>query len=294
MVGICLRARKHKLIEFEGEMLFQRRDDDVPIFLLKPIKEIRQALDKKAEEIKRGVSPAPQATSVLMDKRSRSPSPNISRIEPKKQTAKVPEIKEPTKQVDPKVNTKGKIQESVSLVPPPIIEVLNEKEETVTVEIENTPVINVIDEKEKVTLEKESTTTEVLDGNVEKVTVETENTPVKVEDEKPVTEVPVVVLPPTSEDKQQESEQIVPEITHEGQDPLPEENNKEVKDKDIEEIISEEVSSGVESEVANKQDQSELISASSSTFEIVEEIVPVDENNNTSKDEKPNDNSNTI
>ncbi|XP_067636923.1 mucin-1 [Eurosta solidaginis] len=68
VVGILLRARKHKLVEFEGEMLFQRRDDDVPIFLLKPIVEIRQELNAKIEDIKRGGSPAPQATSLLLDK----------------------------------------------------------------------------------------------------------------------------------------------------------------------------------------------------------------------------------
>lgn len=39
---MLLRARKHKLVLFKGEMLYQRRDDDVPILLLKPLKEIRQ------------------------------------------------------------------------------------------------------------------------------------------------------------------------------------------------------------------------------------------------------------
>lgn len=68
VVGILLRARKHKLLEFEGEMLYQRRDDDVPIFLLRPIKDIRQELNAKIEDIKRGTSPAPQSTSVLLDK----------------------------------------------------------------------------------------------------------------------------------------------------------------------------------------------------------------------------------
>ncbi|XP_011176855.2 uncharacterized protein LOC105208611 isoform X1 [Zeugodacus cucurbitae] len=68
VVGILLRARKHKLVDFEGEMLFQRRDDDVPVFLLKPILEIRHELESKIEEIKRAGSPAPQATSLLLDK----------------------------------------------------------------------------------------------------------------------------------------------------------------------------------------------------------------------------------
>ncbi|XP_043919929.1 actin-binding Rho-activating protein-like [Protopterus annectens] len=34
VVGILLRARKHGLVHFEGEMLWQRRDDDVIITLL--------------------------------------------------------------------------------------------------------------------------------------------------------------------------------------------------------------------------------------------------------------------
>ncbi|KAM8719609.1 hypothetical protein ACLKA7_005789 [Drosophila subpalustris] len=93
VVGILLRARKHKLLDFEGEMLYQRRDDDVPIFLLRPIKEIRLELNDKIEEIKRGASPtAPQSTSVMLDKaaheqklkvnaerlsKSRTPSPVV-------------------------------------------------------------------------------------------------------------------------------------------------------------------------------------------------------------------------
>lgn len=42
VVGILLRARKHGLVVFEGEMLFQRRDDHVIIQLLKPIAELRE------------------------------------------------------------------------------------------------------------------------------------------------------------------------------------------------------------------------------------------------------------
>ncbi|XP_069193581.1 actin-binding Rho-activating protein [Procambarus clarkii] len=49
VVGILLRARKYGLLDFEGEILFQGRDDDVPIFLLKPIKEIREELGKDQE-----------------------------------------------------------------------------------------------------------------------------------------------------------------------------------------------------------------------------------------------------
>ena len=41
LVGVLLRARKHGLVHFEGETLFQRRDDHVPVSLLRPSKEIR-------------------------------------------------------------------------------------------------------------------------------------------------------------------------------------------------------------------------------------------------------------
>uniref|UniRef100_A0A914XEM1 Costars domain-containing protein n=1 Tax=Plectus sambesii TaxID=2011161 RepID=A0A914XEM1_9BILA len=41
IVGLLLRARKHKLVSFEGEMLFQRRDEDKLIVLLKPLEEVR-------------------------------------------------------------------------------------------------------------------------------------------------------------------------------------------------------------------------------------------------------------
>jgi len=50
LVGILLRTRKQKLVDFEGEVLFQRRDDDVPIILLKPIEEIRKILNARIAE----------------------------------------------------------------------------------------------------------------------------------------------------------------------------------------------------------------------------------------------------
>ncbi|XP_071513751.1 actin-binding Rho-activating protein-like isoform X2 [Panulirus ornatus] len=49
VVGMLLRARKYGLLDFEGETLFQRRDDDVPILLLRPIQEIRDELHKDQE-----------------------------------------------------------------------------------------------------------------------------------------------------------------------------------------------------------------------------------------------------
>ncbi|XP_017852164.1 fruit protein pKIWI501 isoform X2 [Drosophila busckii] len=100
VVGILLRARKHKLLEFEGEMLYQRRDDNVPIFLLRPIADIRHEINAKVEEIKRGTSPAPQSTSVLLDKsahekklKSRTPSPAVP-IKAKSKSP-VPKAEEP-------------------------------------------------------------------------------------------------------------------------------------------------------------------------------------------------------
>ncbi|XP_055317968.1 actin-binding Rho-activating protein isoform X2 [Sitodiplosis mosellana] len=66
LVGLLLRARKHKFVDFEGEMLFQRRDDDVPIFMLKTTDEIKAILNEKIEEVRRSSSPNPQATSILI------------------------------------------------------------------------------------------------------------------------------------------------------------------------------------------------------------------------------------
>ncbi|KAL3282369.1 hypothetical protein HHI36_005555 [Cryptolaemus montrouzieri] len=55
LVGMLLRARKHKLVDFEGECLFQRRDDHVPIILLKSIEEIRTIFQEKIETAKKGL-----------------------------------------------------------------------------------------------------------------------------------------------------------------------------------------------------------------------------------------------
>lgn len=67
LVGLLLRARKHKFVEFEGEMLFQRRDDDVPIFMLKTPDEIKEVLNEKIEEVRRSSSPNPQPTNILIN-----------------------------------------------------------------------------------------------------------------------------------------------------------------------------------------------------------------------------------
>ncbi|CAI4230937.1 unnamed protein product [Auanema sp. JU1783] len=45
VVGMLLRARKHNMVDFEGEMLFQRRDEEVVITLLLTTEEIKYAYD---------------------------------------------------------------------------------------------------------------------------------------------------------------------------------------------------------------------------------------------------------
>uniref|UniRef100_A0A0K0DAC7 Costars domain-containing protein n=1 Tax=Angiostrongylus cantonensis TaxID=6313 RepID=A0A0K0DAC7_ANGCA len=45
VVGMLLRARKHRMVCFEGEMLFQRRDDDVLITLLLSDDEIQYRMN---------------------------------------------------------------------------------------------------------------------------------------------------------------------------------------------------------------------------------------------------------
>merc|ERR1711892_765378 len=41
VVGLLLRARKYKLVEFEGETLFQGRDTKTPVFLIRSIEEVK-------------------------------------------------------------------------------------------------------------------------------------------------------------------------------------------------------------------------------------------------------------
>jgi hypothetical protein len=51
VVGLLLRARKYNLLHFEGECLFQRFHDYVPIYLMHPMNEIKEALTVKQEEV---------------------------------------------------------------------------------------------------------------------------------------------------------------------------------------------------------------------------------------------------
>ena len=46
VVGMLLRARKQNLVDFEGEMLFQRRDDNVVITLLRMPEDIQNDSDE--------------------------------------------------------------------------------------------------------------------------------------------------------------------------------------------------------------------------------------------------------
>ena len=45
LLGMLLRARKYGLVDFEGECLFQRQDDDVIITLLCPASKVKKMLD---------------------------------------------------------------------------------------------------------------------------------------------------------------------------------------------------------------------------------------------------------
>lgn len=51
LVGMLMRARKQGLIDFQGEMLFQRRDDDVQIKLIKMPDELEIDIQKRAKEL---------------------------------------------------------------------------------------------------------------------------------------------------------------------------------------------------------------------------------------------------
>lgn len=44
----------------------QRRDDDVPIFMLKPISEIKELLNEKVDQVRRSVSPHPVPVGSLL------------------------------------------------------------------------------------------------------------------------------------------------------------------------------------------------------------------------------------
>ena len=60
VVGLLLRARKHELLTFEGEVLFQKFHDHVPIYLLRPLDKIKEIMTAKQSDIRRSLSPNPR------------------------------------------------------------------------------------------------------------------------------------------------------------------------------------------------------------------------------------------
>ncbi|KAH7722621.1 hypothetical protein AAVH_09872 [Aphelenchoides avenae] len=51
LVGMLIRARKYGLVEFEGEMLYQRQDDHKPVRLLKTLDEVRQVMQYSGDPV---------------------------------------------------------------------------------------------------------------------------------------------------------------------------------------------------------------------------------------------------
>lgn len=48
---MLIRARKYGLVDFQGEMLYQRQDEDKIITLLKPINEIRRMFKESGDPV---------------------------------------------------------------------------------------------------------------------------------------------------------------------------------------------------------------------------------------------------
>lgn len=63
VVGLLIAAKKRGFVYFEPEILFQRRDDDVVIALMKPLEEIRLIIDRSLSPSPRP-SPAPSPSPV--------------------------------------------------------------------------------------------------------------------------------------------------------------------------------------------------------------------------------------
>ncbi|CAO4369874.1 unnamed protein product [Caenorhabditis nigoni] len=64
LVGMLIRARKYGLVHFEGEMLYQRQDDEKVITMLMALQEIRESLTASGDpanciQIRRSSAPAP-------------------------------------------------------------------------------------------------------------------------------------------------------------------------------------------------------------------------------------------
>lgn len=56
VVGILIRGRRHNYLKFDGEMLYQRKDDMVPIYLIKTISDIRTSIHEKQAEIQKQIN----------------------------------------------------------------------------------------------------------------------------------------------------------------------------------------------------------------------------------------------
>uniref|UniRef100_A0A1B6GIJ3 Costars domain-containing protein n=1 Tax=Cuerna arida TaxID=1464854 RepID=A0A1B6GIJ3_9HEMI len=67
VVGLLIAAKKKGFVYFEPEILFQRRDDDVLIALLKPVSEIRNIINRQLSA-SRSPTPAPPSTAPSSDK----------------------------------------------------------------------------------------------------------------------------------------------------------------------------------------------------------------------------------
>jgi len=52
VVGILMRARRQGFVSFEGEMLFQRRDDHVVIRLIKSPDDLEADVEKLRDELR--------------------------------------------------------------------------------------------------------------------------------------------------------------------------------------------------------------------------------------------------
>ncbi len=54
LVGVLLRARKHGLVAFEGETLFQGQDEKTKVTMLKTLEEVRRIHDRRDDDDQEG------------------------------------------------------------------------------------------------------------------------------------------------------------------------------------------------------------------------------------------------
>lgn len=79
VVGLLIAAKRRGFVYFDREILFQRRDDDVLIALLKPISEISKILK---EDISQANSSAPVVESKPVEKKKSPSSSKTKRVKP--------------------------------------------------------------------------------------------------------------------------------------------------------------------------------------------------------------------